>query len=458
MSISKENLLLMRPRTKEVFRVWLKEMLGLQFPDRTVCPHHQAPLDFVWDAYSGTPKDKVILGPRGGGKTLISGVLSGLNAVHLPGCGVRILGGSLDQSKKGYDYFSSLIEGNFFWLVNGEIQTRLTKFKNGSAVEILPQSQKSVRGPHIPKLRCDEIDEFDPKVLAAAKAMPMSQRGIPASMEMYSTRHRPYGPMQSILEEAAKAGYQVYTWCIFEVLETCRDYSCSRCLLSEDCQGKAKNANGYYLIEDAIKTRRRVSDDMWIAELLCERASVAGLVYRGFRDQPPWVVKINHDPKLETQGAVDWGYEHPFVFGLLQKDTTGQVRLFKELVLEHKDHEECAKVVKPLVDEYKVSSVWCDPSEPSGIAAFKKAGIPARKADNSVAKGIEAIRSRLKLDENGRPKLIIDGSCALTRREFTLYALKEGEEMPIKQNDHALDMLRYAILGLLRGKIQGKIV
>ncbi len=441
-----------------MFQAWLKTTLGVEYPDKAVCPGHCAPLDFAWDVYGGPAIDRVVMACRGGGKTTLAGELSGLDAVHRPGCGIRILGGSFDQSKKGYEYFRSLIEEKFFWMVDGEILTRLTKFHNASAVEILTQSQTSVRGPHIPKLRCDEIDEFDPKVLAAAKAIPMSQRGIPASMEMYSTRHRVYGPMQGILDEAARAGYQIYVWCIFEVLETCRDYSCSRCILGEDCQGKAKNANGYYLIDDAIKTRKRVSDDMWTAELLCERATVSGLVYRGFQDKPPWVVKVHYNPELETQGAVDWGYEHPFVFGLLQKDSTGQMRLFKELVLQRKDHGECAKAVKPLVDEYKVGTVWCDPSEPSGIATFRKAGIKAIRGDNKVAKGIEAIRSRLKLDENGRPALIIDGSCVFTRREFTLYALKEGQEEPIKQNDHAMDMLRYGILGFLRGKIQGKIV
>ena len=63
-------------------------------------------------------------------------------------------------------------------------------------------------------------------------------------------------------------------------------------------------------------------------------------------------------------------------------------------------------------------------------------------AKNAVKSGIEFLRYLLY---NGR--LILSDSCAAARREFASYAYDPkapaGEERPIKENDDAMDALRY---------------
>ena len=84
-----------------------------------------------------------------------------------------------------------------------------------------------------------------------------------------STMHRPYGLMQKILSEAAGAGQEVFKWCVWEVIETCPpDRNCSRCPLNEDCQGKARLADGYMKIDDCIAQMQRSSRTGWESEML----------------------------------------------------------------------------------------------------------------------------------------------------------------------------------------------
>jgi hypothetical protein len=72
----------------------------------------------------------------------------------------------------------------------------------------------SIRGQHIQKLRCDEVELFDEEVFAAAKFTTQSKAGLLAAMEMISTMYRPYGLMQRIVSSAAEVGTPVFKWCL----------------------------------------------------------------------------------------------------------------------------------------------------------------------------------------------------------------------------------------------------
>jgi hypothetical protein len=57
-----------------------------------------------------------------------------------------------------------------------------------------------VRGTRVQKLRCDEVELFDPEVWEAAQLATMEQDGaatvwVPGTIECLSTMHVPYGLM-----------------------------------------------------------------------------------------------------------------------------------------------------------------------------------------------------------------------------------------------------------------------
>jgi hypothetical protein len=110
----------------------------------------------------------------------------------------------------------------------------------------------------------------------------MSKRGHRASTHIYSTMHKTYGLMQSVVEEAPARGYRLYKWCILDVLERCDGRDCETCDLWDECQGRARHADGYYRIDDAISKKRQVSEQTWLSEYLCMMPSSEGLIYKEF--------------------------------------------------------------------------------------------------------------------------------------------------------------------------------
>jgi hypothetical protein len=255
---------------------------GLHIPRVAVCPGHCAPADYVTAAFFEDDLNSICWANRGGGKTINGALTAWLDSLFKPGCETKILGGSGEQSLRMYEHIRSFITPPFQHLVEGEILRTRTHLINGSNVQILTASMKSVRGPHPQKLKLDEIDEFEDRIYEAALLIPKSARGIRASVQIYSTMHKPYGLMNRVVTEAAESGYRLFKWCVMDVLERCVDRDCETCDLWEDCEGRARNADGYYPIDDAITHKRRVSRQTWEAEMLCKMPSLEGLIYKEF--------------------------------------------------------------------------------------------------------------------------------------------------------------------------------
>lgn len=92
------------------------------------------------------------------------------------------------------------------------------------------------------------------------------------------------------------------------------------------------------------------------------------------------------------------------------------------------------------------ATVIVDPSAASFKAQLRKDGIRPTDADNSVIDGIRLVASFLA----NRRLFIVRGRAPNLLREIEGYvwdpkAQARGEDAPLKQNDHALDALRYGI-------------
>ena len=92
---------------------------------------------------------------------------------------------------------------------------------------------------------------------------------------------------------------------------------------------------------------------------------------------------------------------------------------------------------------YKVTGVAVDPSAASWITELRKRKIYITPAKNEVLDGIRTTSTQIALN-----KLFVHASCVNTLKEFGAYswdlkASKQGEDKPIKENDHSMDALRY---------------
>ena len=98
------------------------------------------------------------------------------------------------------------------------------------------------------------------------------------------------------------------------------------------------------------------------------------------------------------------------------------------------------------VDNKRYKAMIVDPSASSLIVTAHKKGINTRKANNDVQNGIRMVYTLLNLGHI----MINKDNCPNLISELGLYVWNEkrgenGKEEVVKQHDHALDALRYAV-------------
>jgi len=527
-----------RPRTPDALWQFVRALYGIRVPQRSVCPGHAAPMEYLVRSVLRADRDLVVWASRGGAKTELGSVAAHLDSILRPGCQTRILGGSLDQSEKMYAYMIAKWQGPMREMLACEPTARRTELVNGSAVEILTQSPRSVRGVRVHRLKCDEVDEFSPEVWQAAQFVTQSSAGtdgewIAAGMDVFSTLHRPFGPMAELVDHLQKCGMRsaecgvergrdadshaeacpdrvlasdatpaetphselrtphLLKWCLWEVIEPCReeDRSCSRCPLWTDCEGRARGADGYFPIDDAIAQKSRASRAAWEAEMLCLRPRADKLVFSEF-DPARHVAPVAYNAGLPLYRAIDFGYANPFVCLWVQVeeppgDAAGlrssspgsaggfrspsaggpdlsrvRVRVIGEYmarerpVSEHARHM-AARDPGPVVATYADPAGWqrSDVTGTGPCQELARLGIRVRTPHAGILEGVELVR-RLMKERPGGPGLVIDPSCTWLVRAMQEYHWEETaegcrNERPAKDGaDHPIDALRYLVTGL----------
>lgn len=151
--------------------------------------------------------------------------------------------------------------------------------------------------------------------------------------------------------------------------------------------------------------------------------------------------------------SVDYGTRNPFSAGLWQV-VDGKAYRIREFYHSGResgrmmtDEEYCDELEK-LAGSCFVEQVVVDPSAASLIAAIRRRGrFSVRKARNEVLPGIRWVATLL---QTGR--LFIGPECKDSIREFQLYRWEDKGEKDsvVKENDHAMDDIRYFCASILR--------
>ena len=202
----------------------------------------------------------------------------------------------------------------------------------------------------------------------------------------------------------------------------------------------------YETLYSGVFYRRYILGEWCVAE---------GLVYQFDKDKH--VTKIQDMENLEKYGrwyiSVDYGTLNPFSAGLWCMYEGRAIRV-KEYYYSGRsssstltDEEYYAELEK-LAGKLDIQAVVVDPSAASFIATIRQHGrFSVRKAKNNVLPGIRITASLLKAG-----LLQISESCEDTIREFGLYRWDDKGETDrvIKENDHAMDDIRYFCATVVR--------
>ena len=227
--------------------------------------------------------------------------------------------------------------------------------------------------------------------------------------------------------------------------------------------------------EHDLRTRPGASK-AWVRQFLdAQMGAVEGAVYETF-DRDVHVVPASSlvGRKWREVGAgVDWGWSKLGVFLTVAMDGRGDCYVLAEDAHARKNVDDTPNGWLPIMHKRcvgaRVRSVHCDPSRPGDIDATgtKLAGIAlVYPADNEVAEGLRRVLARLEWAVErartaastggelvGRGALYVSDECVVTIAEFEGYQYRRDKDgaytdQPEKRNDHAMDALRYALMGM----------
>lgn len=201
-------------------------------------------------------------------------------------------------------------------------------------------------------------------------------------------------------------------------------------------------------IADAERLYTGVFYNRYIKGLWCV---AEGLIYPMFDK----AVHVTHHPDLQPGGdyyiSCDYGTLNPTSAGLWYLQPDGHAIRLREYYYDGRKtktprtDEEHYKALEQLAGDVagNVRAVIVDPSAASFIECIRRHGLfRVWQADNSVLNGIRDTSSLLQMQY-----LHICDNCTDIIREFSLYRWDESatEDRPIKENDHAMDDMRYFV-------------
>lgn len=205
-------------------------------------------------------------------------------------------------------------------------------------------------------------------------------------------------------------------------------------------------------LDEAVRKRyeRMYTGVFYKRYILGQWCMAEGLVYAFDRER-------HVTNQLPTRGryyiSVDYGTQNPFSAGLWCVHNGRAVRM-REYYYSGRESgtmqtdEAYYQALMTLAGGLPITQVVVDPSAASFIATIRSHGVfSVRKARNEVLSGIRLVATLLSAGV-----LQIGESCKNTIREFGLYRWETTgrQERVCKENDHAMDEIRYFCATILR--------
>lgn len=466
---------LVRPTTPDELHGYCRVVLGFDVPRVARFEGHSAPFDYLCHTFfeTGGVRDCIVWANRGGGKTRYGAIATLLDLLFKPGIQVRILGGSLEQSSRMYAYLREMIESDtFIDLLDGKATGKHIQLANGSRVEVQAQSEPSVRGLRVQKLRCDEVELFTPEVWQAAQFVTRSAHcgdtWVRGCIEALSTMHRPFGLMHQLVQEEGTR--RVFRWGLLEVIQRCPPVrACEGCRLWADCGGLARQSRGFFGIDDALTQMKRTGPEAWASEMLCRQPSRSDCVYPEFDETIHVAAAEDGDDGGVWAGGMDFGFRSPTVVLWARIFGDGSIHIVDEHVASEMTIEQHIAVIKVRSKGRPLKWMGIDPAGfqchehlgTSSAALLSRAGFLIRARRSGVQAGIHVVKAMLR-SADGRVHLRIDPRCTRLIEAMTTYhypAHQRESDEPVKDgSDHACDALRYLIINLDRGRDKPSVV
>lgn len=245
----------------------------------------------------------------------------------------------------------------------------------------------------------------------------------------------------------------------------------------------------YIAVLDALTgvRKQRLRYGKWVA--------AEGLIYEEWDDAIHLVDHFEPPADWPRIWGMDFGFTNPFVCQMWARDPDGRLIMYREIYHTKKDVDvHCQDIISAVSDpdpdyvhpegekryahhgriwrEPKPVAIICDHDAGDRSIVARELGIGTRAARKDVEKGILAVKERIKVAADGRPRLQLMRGAVVTRDESLVEAGKPAsteEEMPgyiynpgpkqaalagetpkkeepLKKNDHGADTMRYVVM------------
>lgn len=207
----------------------------------------------------------------------------------------------------------------------------------------------------------------------------------------------------------------------------------------------ATHDNPFIPRDELLKAQKELTEDRFAQEYLADFRKTEGLVYKEF-DRSRHLFAYEPRRIVKRFGGVDFGTTNPAAVIEIKKDDDRRYFVGPEWYKRGQTDSQVADYVAAL----RWEEAYPDPESASGCEELRRRGVNVRdviKNRDSIRNGINIIRELFKAN-----RLFIHEDCVNLIMELETYSYPEKkpdhneEEKPIKENDHALDALRYALM------------
>lgn len=204
------------------------------------------------------------------------------------------------------------------------------------------------------------------------------------------------------------------------------------------------------------KAKMELTEDRFAQEYMADFRKTEGLVYKEFdrsmhiyEDRAKKAKRTRNTQIaaiVKTIGGVDFGFHNPACALTIAKDTDGVYWVSEEWYKTQQTDAQVADYVAAL----KWNEAYPDPESASGVEELRRRRVNVRevvKNKDSVRNGISAVRELFKSN-----RLFIHKDCINLIEELESYVYPDKrpdhnfDENPVKENDHAVDALRYPLM------------
>lgn len=202
--------------------------------------------------------------------------------------------------------------------------------------------------------------------------------------------------------------------------------------------------------------KKRLVDGLWV--------QAEGAVYDEFDTSIHVIAPFPIPADWRRIRVIDFGYSNPFVCQWWAIDNDGRMYLYREIYKSQQLVEDMAAEIVRLSAGELIEATIAD-HDAEDRATLERHGVSTIPAKKEISPGIQAVKARLSLAVDGKPRLFIFKACTVEEDE-RMVALKKPtstedeivgyvwpksadgkpvKEVPVKENDHGMDTTRYGV-------------